>query len=217
MEKSAIQSTNQTTIIGVLTEDFTLSHEVFGEKFYRSTLSVDRLSDAVDIIPILVSERLIDVSIISAGNILEVSGQYRSFNHHLNNGMNKLELNIFAREIEILPEIPCGINTNTIHLEGYLCHSPKYRSTPTGRQISDIMVAVNRNYGKSDYIPCICWGRNAKFAKSFKIGDHIILDGRIQSREYQKNISKTEFETRTAYEVSVSQIEKAENDHEEDS
>ena len=135
-----------------------------------------------------------------------VTGQFRSYNRH-EEQKNRLVLSVFAREAEFIDEEPDGAKTNTILLDGYICKLPVYRKTPLGREIADLLLAVNRPYGKSDYIPCICWGRNARFASAFRVGEHVQLIGRIQSREYMKKLSETETEKRTAYEVSVSKLE----------
>ena len=163
---------NQVTVIGTVVSEFTYSHEVFGEGFYMVDILVRRLSSSNDRIPVMVSERLIDVT-----------EDYR----------NRC--------------IMVRARTNHILLEGYMCKRPVYRKTPLGREIADLLLAVNRPYGKSDYIPCICWGRNARYASGFEVGEHVRILGRIQSREYVKKLSETETETRTAYEVSVSKLE----------
>jgi primosomal replication protein N len=167
---------------------------------------VERLSDSVDIIPLLVSERLVDVTQNYEGELILAYGQFRSYNRH-EERKNKLVLSVFAREIEFLDEEPEDIKTNQIILDGYICKAPIYRKTPLGREIADLLIAVNRSYGKSDYIPCICWGRNARYASGFEVGGHVQINGRIQSREYIKKISEDETQKRTAYEVSVSKID----------
>ena len=154
----------------------------------------------------MISERLIDVTQDYTGEFLMVTGQFRSYNRH-EEQKNRLVLSVFAREAEFIDEEPDGAKTNTILLDGYICKLPVYRKTPLGREIADLLLAVNRPYGKSDYIPCICWGRNARFASTFQVGEHVQLIGRIQSREYMKKLSETETEKRTAYEVSVSKLE----------
>ena len=169
-------------------------------------VSVSRLSDFVDYIPVMVSERLIDVKADYTGQYIYVSGQFRSFNRHEEH-KNRLVLSVFARELEFLEDASEENASNQIFLDGYVCKETVYRKTPLGREIADLLVAVNRSYGKSDYIPCICWGRNARFASGFEVGSHVQIWGRIQSREYVKKISETEVEKRTAYEVSVSKIE----------
>ena len=197
---------NQVTIMGEVVSGFTFSHEVFGEGFYMVDVSVKRLSNSRDLIPVMISERQIDVTQDYTGEFLMVTGQFRSYNRH-EEQKNRLVLSVFAREAEFIDEEPDGAKTNTILLDGYICKLPVYRKTPLGREIADLLLAVNRPYGKSDYIPCICWGRNARFASTFQVGEHVQLIGRIQSREYMKKLSETETEKRTAYEVSVSKLE----------
>ena len=197
---------NQVTIMGEIVSTFTFSHEVFGEGFYMVDVSVRRLSNSVDTIPVMISERLIDVEQDYRGEFLMVSGQFRSYNRH-DEQKNRLVLSVFAREVSFIEEELDGAKTNNILLDGYICKLPIYRKTPLGREIADLLLAVNRPYGKSDYIPCICWGRNARFASAFEVGEHVQFLGRIQSREYVKKLSETETEKRTAYEVSVSKLE----------
>lgn len=197
---------NQVTIAGEIMGGFTFSHDVFGEGFYVMDISVGRLSESNDIIPIMVSERLVDVKKDYTGMYAVINGQFRSYNRH-EESRNRLVLSVFAREIEILEESTDEVRPNYIFLDGFVCKPPIYRKTPLGREIADVLLAVNRPYGKSDYIPCICWGRNARYAEGFQVGEHIQIWGRIQSREYQKKISETEFEKRVAYEVSVSKLE----------
>lgn len=197
---------NQVSIIGEIVSDFQYSHEVYGEGFYMMEVSVRRLSDFVDYIPVMVSERIIDVEADYIGQLVYISGQFRSFNRH-EERKNRLVLSVFARELEIL-DPDCDEDAgNQIFLDGYICKEAIYRKTPLGREIADLLVAVNRSYGKSDYIPCICWGRNARFAAGFEVGTHVQILGRIQSRDYVKKLSETQVEQRTAYEVSVSKIE----------
>ena len=197
---------NQVTIMGEIISDFTFSHEVFGEGFYMVDVSVRRLSNSEDIIPLMVSERLIDVSRNYSGEFVMVTGQFRSYNRH-DELKNRLVLSVFVREITFIDEEMDGAKTNTILLDGYICKNPVYRKTPLGREIADLLLAVNRPYGKSDYIPCICWGRNARYASTFEVGEHVQIIGRIQSREYVKKITETETQKRIAYEVSVSKLE----------
>lgn len=197
---------NQVTIMGEVAGPFTYSHEVFGEGFYMVEVLVRRLSSSEDRIPVMVSERLLDVSQDYTGEFIMVFGQFRSYNRH-EEQKNRLVLSVFAREVEFIEEELDGAKTNNILLEGYICKKPIYRKTPLGREIADLLLAVNRPYGKSDYIPCICWGRNARFASGFEVGEHVQILGRIQSRDYVKKISETETENRTAYEVSVSKLE----------
>ena len=195
---------NNVTISGVITKEFEYSHEIFGERFFTTILSVQRTSEAEDLVPITVSERLAAVNEEWTGVCVKISGQFRSYNK-FENGKYKLFLFVFAREFEPLEEN--GVNTNSIFLDGFICKAPIYRTTPLGREIADILVAVNRPYGKSDYIPCICWGRNARFVSGLEVGTHIKINGRIQSREYNKKISEDEHEVRMAYEVSISRID----------
>ena len=181
---------NQVTIMGEVASPFTFSHEVFGEGFYMMDVNVKRLSNSEDRIPLMISERLIDVS-------QDYTGEF----------INRLVLSVFVREVSFIEEELDGAKTNNIFLDGYICKLPVYRKTPLGREIADLLLAVNRPYGKSDYIPCICWGRNARFASTFEVGEHVQIMGRIQSREYIKKLTETETEKRIAYEVSVSKLE----------
>lgn len=201
-----ILENNQVSIIGEIASEFMFSHEVFGEGFYIVEVLVKRLSDSVDRIPLMVSERLIDVTQNFMGQFVNVNGQFRSYNRH-EEKKNRLVLSVFVREINFEEEEMDTTKTNQIFLDGYICKPPVYRKTPLGREIADLLVAVNRPYGKSDYIPCICWGRNARFASSFEVGGHAQIWGRIQSREYMKKISEEETQKRIAYEVSVSKLE----------
>ena len=198
---------NQVTIMGKVATEFSFSHEVFGEGFYMVEVEVKRLSNSEDRIPLMISERLIDVTQDYTGEYIMVHGQFRSYNRH-EEQKNRLVLLVFLRDISFMQEEPDGTKTNSIWLDGYICKEPIYRKTPLGREIADLLLAVNRPYGKSDYIPCICWGRNARYASGFEVGEHVQLLGRIQSREYVKRISDTETEKRVAYEVSVSKLEK---------
>ena len=198
---------NQVTIMGKVATEFSFSHEVFGEGFYMVEVEVKRLSNSEDRIPLMISERLIDVTQDYTGEYIMVHGQFRSYNRH-EEQKNRLVLSVFVREISFMEEEPDGTKTNSIWLDGYICKEPIYRKTPLGREIADLLLAVNRPYGKSDYIPCICWGRNARYASGFEVGEHVQILGRIQSREYVKRISDTETEKRVAYEVSVSKLDK---------
>ena len=182
------------------------SHEAFGERFYIFNISVKRLSGMLDTIPVTISERAINIDEIRVGKRFKIYGQFRSFNKHMEHE-HRLILSVFARDIMELDDNQLDVNENYIFLDGYLCKEPIYRKTPLEREIADLLVAVNRSYGKSDYIPCIAWGRNARYASGLDVGTHIKVFGRIQSREYTKRISETESEQRMAYEVSVSGIE----------
>ena len=202
---------NQVSIAGEVVSEFVYSHDVFGEGFYVLEISVSRLSESNDIIPVMVSERLINVKNSYVGMFVQINGQFRSYNRH-EETKNRLVLSVFAREITVQEEETEIAKPNYIFLDGYVCKQPVYRKTPLGREIADVLLAVNRPYGKSDYIPCICWGRNARFADSFEVGGRVQVWGRIQSREYQKKLSETEYEKRVAYEVSVSKLEYIRNE-----
>ncbi len=197
---------NQVSIVGEIVSDFKFSHEVYGEGFYMVEVAVNRLSNFMDYIPLMISERLIDVNADYKGQIIYAMGQLRSFMRH-EEKKNRLVLSVFVRELEFLEETTDEVKSNQIFLDGYICKEPIYRKTPLGREIADLLIAVNRSYGKSDYIPCIWWGRNARFASGFEVSQQVQLLGRIQSREYIKKISETETETHVAYEVSISKVE----------
>lgn len=197
---------NVVTISGKVVSDVEYSHEVYGEGFYSFFLEVPRLSDSSDRISVTFSERLIPKEKLQLGVTLEIEGQFRSYNSYKSES-NKLVLTVFAREIIFVEEDRKIKNPNQIFLNGYICKNPIYRMTPFGREITDILVAVNRPYNKSDYIPCIAWGRNARYSQNLAIGDNIKIWGRIQSREYQKKLESGETITKTAYEVSVSKME----------
>ena len=197
---------NRVTVMGEIVSKFSYSHEIFGEGFFMVDIRCKRLSESIDIIPVMVSERLIDVTADYIGELICINGQFRSYNRHEEH-KNRLVLSVFAREIYFIDEMEESSKTNQIFLDGYICKEPIYRKTPLGREIADLLLAVNRPYGKSDYIPCICWGRNARFASTFKVGERCIVWGRIQSREYMKKISEDEVERRVAFEVSVSKLE----------
>lgn len=198
---------NQIILTGEIVSNFEFSHEVLGEGFYTAILASKRTSGQKDIIPIMVSERIVDVEVDWIGVNVDISGQFRSYNKHDGN-KNHLILSVFATGFGVYIEEFDGDfeNKNYISLEGYICKQPIYRKTPLGREIADILLAVNRPYGKSDYIPCIAWGRNAVYASGLEVSTRLRIEGRIQSREYQKRISDDEHETRTAYEVSVSKL-----------
>ncbi len=195
-------SNNKLSITGKILEVPVFSHEVFGEGFYETKIEVKRLSEQVDILPITISERLIIEHDIKVGDVISVSGQFRSYNKMVDD-KSRLMLTIFVREI--LDE-ESTMNGNNIDIVGFICKQPVYRTTPFKREICDVLLAVNRAYNKSDYIPCITWGRNARFIKNLPVGTKISLSGRIQSRVYQKVATDGSVEDRTAYEVSVSKI-----------
>ena len=165
---------NQVSIMGKIASSFTFSHQVFGEGFYLVDILVKRLSDSEDRIPLMVSERLVDVTQDYEGEYIMVQGQFRSYNRH-EEKKNRLVLSVFVRELSFVEEADDSIKTNQIFLDGYICKPPVYRKTPLGREIADLLLAVNRPYGKSDYIPCICWGRNARYASAFEVGGHVLL------------------------------------------
>ena len=197
---------NQVSIMGKIISGFTFSHEVFGEGFYMVDISVQRLSESSDVIPVMISERLIDVTQDYEGEYIQIFGQFRSYNRQKEK-KNRLVLSVFAREVCFVEEECDKVKSNQIFLDGYICKMPVYRRTPLGREIADMLLAVNRPYGKSDYIPCICWGRNARFTSGFEVGGHVQVWGRIQSREYVKKLDDESTEKRVAYEVSVSKLE----------
>ena len=193
---------NRAMLTGKVTEEAKFSHEVFGEGFYEIKLEVPRLSTQTDILPVTISERLLACHDASVGSTLSVIGQFRSYNK-LEEERSRLMLTVFARDVLDADEEP---NPNVIELEGYICKPPLYRTTPFKREICDILLAVNRAYNKSDYIPCIAWGRNARYVNGLSVGDRIAVQGRIQSREYQKTKENGEQITKTAYEVSISRV-----------
>ena len=206
-----ILGNNEVLIIGKAVSDLTFSHKVYGEGFYSFNLAVPRLSDSADILPITVSERLLPTLGSLEGKTLDIVGQFRSYNQY-EDGKNRLILTIFALEVKEVSEQELQKNKNTIYLDGFVCKDPVYRTTPFGREITDLLLAVNRSYHKSDYIPCITWGRNARYAQGLKTGGHIKVWGRIQSREYQKKMESGEVISKTAYEVSISKMEVVEED-----
>lgn len=195
---------NSVTLNGEICSEKEFSHEVYGEQFYTLKLSVKRLSEKADEILLTISERLTNLDELTIGTKVSILGQFRSYNKHEEN-KNRLILSVFVRELVIINEEP-EENKNSITLNGYICKTPVYRKTPLGREIADVLLAVNRPYGKSDYIPCICWGRNARYASGLEVGQGVTINGRVQSRVYTKKIGE-EVEERTAYEVSVSKIE----------
>ncbi|MFL0194571.1 single-stranded DNA-binding protein [Clostridium sp. WILCCON 0269] len=200
---------NKIYLEGKVISELQFSHEMYGEGFYTFNIEVQRLSDSKDILFITISERLIGGMNISLGTEIIVEGQLRSYNKFVD-GANRLILTVFARNISLCVER--SKNPNQIFLDGFICKEPVYRTTPFGREISDMLLAVNRAYNKSDYIPTIAWGRNSRFCKSLKISDNIRIWGRLQSREYQKKISDTETVKKIAYEVSISKMEKVNKD-----
>lgn len=197
-----LMENNKVFLKGEVASKPVFSHEVFGEGFYELNLKVKRLSNNYDIIPITVSERLLGDNSFSEGKTVSIKGQFRSYNKVVDNH-SKLLLTVFVRELIELDE---SMNPNIIELSGFICKEPIYRTTPFKREICDVLLAVNRAYNKSDYLPCIAWGRNARYVKNIKIGQKVSIIGRIQSREYQKKVNETESLIKTAYEISISKI-----------
>ena len=200
---------NQITINGEIAGEFVFSHEVYGEGFYVVDVLTRRTSGVCDAIPVTVSERLIDVTQNYIGQYVRVSGQFRSYNRR-DADKTRLSLSVFAQELEFVEKLMDDVNR--IFLDGYICKEPTYRKTPLGREITDLLIAANRSYGKSDYIPCVAWGRNAKYASGLEVGSHIRICGRIQSRQYVKKLDDSRTEDRTAYEVSISKLEVVDNE-----
>ena len=195
------EKNNRVYLCGEIVSEAKFSHEVFGEGFYELFVKVPRLSGQSDILPVTVSERIMTED-MTIGSPLCALGQFRSYNK-LEGGRSRLMLTVFVRELLASP--PCK-NPNSIVLSGYICKPPVYRTTPFNREIADLLIAVNRSYNKSDYIPAIAWGRNARFVQNLSVGDKIALSGRIQSREYQKKQEDGSFVTMTAYEVPISKL-----------
>lgn len=208
--------TNAVTVVGKIISGKEFSHEMYGEGFFTFDLEAPRLSEHSDVLPITISERLLVNVNFEVGAYLVIEGQLRSYNRYVD-GNNKLLLTIFARDAytphndEELVEL--FKKPNEIFLDGFICKRPIYRTTPFGREITDLLIAVNRPYNKSDYIPCIAWGRNARFCENLNVGDHIKLWGRIQSRDYQKKLSDGSVANKVAYEVSISKLEYIEDDN----
>ncbi len=219
MNDKQMQS-NNIRIVGTINSYLEFSHEVFGEKFYEFYIEVPRLSETRDLLPVIISERIIDDIDMSIGNYVVIDGQFRSYNRYEDTN-NRLLLRVFVRDI-IVPEEDeleeLLRHPNEIFLNGYLCKDTKYRTTPFGREITDMLIAVNRSYNKSDYIPCIAWGRNARYCEKLEVGDHVKIWGRIQSRKYQKKVEDDVYETKTAYEISITKLEhiKTENNRKKD-
>ena len=209
---------NYLTLVGKVTGEKRFSHEIYGERFYIFDLSIPRLSGNADVIPVTVSERLITDSMLEEGKKLMVKGQFRSYNSY-ENEKNKLILTVFAKDIVEVEEpeesekseendiVSKDTITNEVVLIGYVCKKPIYRQTPFGREIADLLLAVNRAYNKSDYIPTIAWGRNARFCQNLEVGTQVKIVGRVQSRQYEKKFEDGTSEMRVAYEVSVGSLE----------
>ena len=200
---------NHLVLVGKIVSEQKYSHEIYGEKFYSFNLEVIRLSNNADIIPITVSERLLTDLDLTIGKEIEVEGQFRSYNNY-ENEKNRLILTVFAKEINAVEhqeENDKDVVTNEVTLVGYVCKKPIYRQTPFGREIADLLLAVNRAYNKSDYIPCIAWGRNARFCQKIEVGTEVKVIGRVQSRTYEKKYEDGTVENRVAYEVSIASME----------
>lgn len=197
---------NVITLTGVITSEKEVSHEIYGEVFYRFNLEVQRLSGNADIIPVTVSERLDITSELAVGKKVKVDGQFRSYNNYVGE-KSRLVLTVFAKEISFYNEEEEVDNPNTVELNGFICKKPIYRQTPFGREIADILLAVNRAYNKSDYIPAIAWGRNARFCQNLEVGQNVKIYGRVQSRMYEKKHEDGTVENKIAYEVSISRLE----------
>ena len=206
-----LMKNNKVFVSGEVASEPKFSHEIYGENFFEFELKVSRLSDSFDMIPVTISEKLLVDHDIKIGTMICANGQFRSYNK-LEDDKSKLMLTVFLREI--LPYEPRE-NPNLIEITGYVCKEPVFRTTPFKREISDVLLAVNRSYNKSDYLPCIAWGRNARYVKNFSVGDKVSVVGRIQSRDYQKRIND-ELITKTAYEVSLSKIELIKEDNDVD-
>ena len=198
---------NVAELCGVVLSDLKFSHKTYGEIFYTFVLGIERRSGYIDEINIMVSERLIFENPPREGDFVEIKGQVRTYNEIIDD-KNKLNVVVFAREIYLSENF--GYNENYIYLEGFLCKAPLKRTSPLGREICDLMLAVNRMYNKSDYIPCIAWGRNASYAEKLGVGTKLVIEGRIQSREYKKKLEDGTAEMRKAFEVSVVKLEEAE-------
>jgi single-stranded DNA-binding protein len=215
------EDNNHLRLVGKVTSEKRFSHEIYGEKFYIFDLSVARLSGNADIIPVTISERLLTNQDLAIGTNLQIDGQFRSYNSY-DNEKNRLILTVFVKDIQFLEENEEDEEarrenvSNEVILDGYICKKPIYRKTPFGREISDILLAVNRAYNKSDYIPCIAWGRNARFCENVAVGTEVRIIGRVQSREYEKKYEDGTVEKRVAYEVSVSSLEIANQDGNEE-
>lgn len=196
---------NEVILIGKVVSDVKFSHKVYGEGFYTLDLQIPRLSQSDDVLPVTISERILPKGGNIQGKILEIQGQLRSYNQY-SEGKNKLILTVFCLEVKEVTSAELAKSKNHIYLNGYICKKPVYRTTPFGREITDLHLAVNRAYHKSDYIPCITWGRTARFAENLTIGEHIEVWGRIQSRTYQKKLETGETISKVAYEISINKL-----------
>ncbi len=202
--ENTIITNNTVKIGGVISSEFIFSHEIYEEKFYKVFVEVERLSELKDNLPVIVSERLINIDELKIGTYVEIEGQFRSYND-LTEAKSKLILSVFAKKIELKEKEEVS-KLNDIILEGFICKKPVYRKTPLGREISDVLIAVNRSYKKSDYIPCILWGRNAKFSEKLDVGTKVKIEGRVQARNYEKKLEDGNVLKNVAYEVSASKF-----------
>lgn len=209
-----MEENNKISLVGEVISAPKLSHETHNEKFYTVKVDVKRLSGDIDTLEIIISEKLYDIEKIELGARYYIEGEIRSYNYYVSETeRRKLVINIFAKNLSIAEETDDEC-LNNFELIGHICKKPIYRKTPFDREISDILLAVNRLYGKSDYLPCIAWGRNAKFASTLEIGDKIKITGRMQSRQYTKKINDNEEEKKIAYEMSIITLEKKESEEE---
>ena len=200
MNNTSYENNNHVLLRGKIKELPTYSHTVMGEGFFEMFVEVQRLSAEVDVLPVTISERLI--SNFNVGDEIGIVGQFRSYNK-LEENHSRLMLTIFVKELVDPEEIS---EINQIYFMGYICKEPVYRTTPFGREICDVLLAVNRAYNKSDYLPCIAWGRNARFVRDLGVGEKLEVQGRIQSRRYQKHLDDGTVESKVAYEISLSSV-----------
>lgn len=213
---------NTISLIGVVTQEPCVNHETYGEKFYQFEVETHRLSGVIDKVPLIISERVYDVESLKVGQAVQIKGQLRSYNYHEEEHneltaqrKQKLVLNVYVIDLFVVDDVREEEECNDIMLIGYICKPPIYRKTPRGREICDLLLAVHRPYTselitKSDYIPCICWGKNARYIGQMKTGTKLAIVGKLQSREYAKRTSEFETEMRIAYEVSVAQVQEME-------
>ena len=204
-----ITENNRVLLEGEIVSDFVFGHEVFGEKFYYFDLQVNRLSGNFDVLPIVISERIADVTQSVVGARVSIDGQIRSYNKHVEEKSHTV-LTVFVNSIDNIEYL--SSENNVVCMQGFICKEPIYRKTPKGKDICDLILAVNRPSGKTDYIPCICWGRDAIYSGTLSVGTELKVFGRFQSREYFKKIDEGEFETRTAFEMSIKNLEVVKNE-----
>lgn len=197
---------NIITLMGTVESTPQYSHSVMDENFYSFVLRVPRLSETDDLLPVTFSANIYDENIIKEGAKVRVKGQLRSYNKY-SETKTRLILTVFAKDINISDDTD-EENPNEIFINGFICKKPVYRKTPFGREITDLIIAVNRAFNRSDYIPAIAWGKNALYCENLEVGSNVLLWGRLQSRNYNKRISENETQIRTAYELSITKIEK---------